>query len=73
MWLYTVPKDETQINVPDLTEKELIDEVRRLTHFMQEDSISLVAIQVLYEFRHVPAKVTLSLDSMLVPDIFILT
>ena len=33
MWLYTGTKDSTRINAADLSEKELQDEVRRLTHF----------------------------------------
>jgi hypothetical protein len=43
MWLYTSPKDETRINVAELSEKELLDEVRRLTLFSQEDSIPLIS------------------------------
>lgn len=31
MWLYSGPKDETRVNVDELSEKELLDEVRRLT------------------------------------------
>jgi hypothetical protein len=78
MWLYTGPKDVTRINATDLSKKELLDEVRRLTHFNQENSISLVTLQDPYEFHHLPAKVTLLfgcsiLDSMFVLDIFILT
>jgi hypothetical protein len=57
MWLYTGTKDVTWINVVDLSDKELLDEVRRLTHFSQEDTISFVALQEPYEFRHLPAKV----------------
>jgi hypothetical protein len=52
MWLYTGANDVTWINAADLSEKELLDEVRRLTYFSQEDSISLVALQNPYEFRH---------------------
>jgi hypothetical protein len=33
MWLYSGAKDETRINVAELSEKELLDEVRRLTFF----------------------------------------
>jgi hypothetical protein len=44
MWLYTGAKDVTRINAVDLLDKELSDEVRRLTHFSQEDTISLVAL-----------------------------
>jgi hypothetical protein len=43
MWLYTGSKDVTRISPADLTDNELLDEVRRLMHFSQEDSISLVA------------------------------
>jgi hypothetical protein len=32
MWLYSGPKDETRVNVAELSEKELLDEVRRLTY-----------------------------------------
>jgi hypothetical protein len=35
IWLYTGPKDSTNINVADYSDKELLDEVRRLTHFNQ--------------------------------------
>jgi hypothetical protein len=44
MWLYTGSKDVTQINIVDLTDKVLLDEVRRFMHFSQEDFISLVAV-----------------------------
>ncbi|KAK1613246.1 hypothetical protein QYE76_036919 [Lolium multiflorum] len=43
MWLYTSPKYETRINVAELSEKELLDEVRHLTLFSQEDSIPLIS------------------------------
>ncbi|KAM0896290.1 hypothetical protein ACQ4PT_023301 [Festuca glaucescens] len=56
MWLYTGAKDVTRINAADLSEKELLDEVRRLTHFSQEDTIPLVALQDPYEFRHLLAE-----------------
>ncbi|KAK1617954.1 hypothetical protein QYE76_023471 [Lolium multiflorum] len=52
MWLYSGPKDETRVNVAELSEKELLDEVRRLTHFSQEDSIPLLALQEPYDFDH---------------------
>ncbi|KAK1632046.1 hypothetical protein QYE76_006361 [Lolium multiflorum] len=37
------PKDETRINIAELSEKELLDEVHRLTFFSQEDSIPLIS------------------------------
>jgi hypothetical protein len=43
MWLYSGPKDETRINVAELSEKELLDEVRRLTLLSQEDSIPMIS------------------------------
>jgi hypothetical protein len=49
MWLYSSPKDDTRINVAELSKKELLDEVIRLTHFSQEDSIPLLALQEPYE------------------------
>jgi hypothetical protein len=57
MWLYTGSKDKTRINATELSEKELLDEVRRLTHFSQEDTISLVTVQDPYELHHLPAEV----------------
>ncbi|KAK1604410.1 hypothetical protein QYE76_028083 [Lolium multiflorum] len=45
MWLYSGPKDETRVNIAELSEKELLDEVRRLTLFSQEDSIPLISSQ----------------------------
>jgi hypothetical protein len=59
MLLYTGPKDISRINSADLTDGELLDEVRRLTHFSQEDSISLTSVQSPYDFRHLPAEVIL--------------
>jgi hypothetical protein len=59
MWLYTGAKDMTRINAADLSKKEILDEVRGLTHFSQEDTIPLVALQDPYEFPHLPAKVIL--------------
>ena len=59
MWLYTGPKDVSRINSADLTDKELLDEVRHLTYFSQEDSISLTSVQSPYEFRRLPAEVIL--------------
>jgi hypothetical protein len=52
MWLYISPEDLTQINATNFMEKELLNELRRLTHFSQEDSISLVATQAPYDFLH---------------------
>jgi hypothetical protein len=57
MWLYSGSKDETRINVAELSDKELLDEVRRLTYFSQEDSIPLVALQDPYELTHHPDEV----------------
>jgi hypothetical protein len=74
MSLYTGSEDVTRNNAEDITDKEFLDEVRRLTHFSQEDSISLVEVQVPYEFRHLPTEVTLPIscsifDSMFIPNI----
>ena len=57
MWLYSGPKDETQINVAELSEKGLLDEVRRLTHFSQENSIPLLALHDPYDLAHQPSEV----------------
>jgi hypothetical protein len=50
--------DETRVNVAELSEKELLDEVRRLTHFIQEDSIPLVAPHAPFDSDHQPNEVT---------------
>jgi hypothetical protein len=60
MWLYSGSMDETRVNVAELSEKELLDEVRRLTHFSQEDSILLVAPQAPFDYDHQPNEVTSS-------------
>jgi hypothetical protein len=52
MWSYYGSKDVTRINAAELSEKEILDEVRRLTHFIQEDSIPLVTLQDPYELHH---------------------
>jgi hypothetical protein len=57
MWLYLGPKDETQINVAELSERELLDEVGRLTHFSQEDSIPLLSLHEPYDLTHQPTEV----------------
>jgi hypothetical protein len=57
MWLYSGPKDETRVNVAELSEKELLDEVRRLTHFSQEDSIPLISLQPPFDVDHPPTEV----------------
>jgi hypothetical protein len=68
----------TQINAAELSEKEILNEVRRLTYFSQEDYIPLVALQDLYELHHLPAEVISlfwhsTLDTMHILDGFILT
>jgi hypothetical protein len=57
MWLYSGPEDETRVNVAELCEKELLDEVRCLTHFSQEDSIPLLALHEPYDLDHQPSEV----------------
>jgi hypothetical protein len=54
MWLYSGPKDVTRINAADLSEKELLDEVRRLTSFNQEDSIPLISSYAPLDVDHPP-------------------
>jgi hypothetical protein len=50
--------DETRVNVAELSEKELLDEVRLLIHFCQEDSIPLLAPQAPFDSDHQPNEVT---------------
>ncbi|KAK1685756.1 hypothetical protein QYE76_046604 [Lolium multiflorum] len=68
MWLYSGPKDETRINDAELSEKELLDEVRRLTSFSQEDSIPLVSPYIPFDADHpAPETDTASKDSHNLP------
>ena len=57
MWLYSGPKDETRINIAESSEKELLDEVRRLTLFSQEDSIPLISSHPPFDADHQPTEV----------------
>ncbi|KAK1628534.1 hypothetical protein QYE76_002849 [Lolium multiflorum] len=57
MWLYSGSKDETRINIAELSEKELLDEVRRLTLFSQEDSIPLISSYSPLDADHPPSEI----------------
>ncbi|KAK1669327.1 hypothetical protein QYE76_057486 [Lolium multiflorum] len=57
MWLYSGPKDITRVNAAELSEKELLDEVRRLTFFSQEDSIPLTCAYSPLDANHPPLEV----------------
>ncbi|KAK1630320.1 hypothetical protein QYE76_004635 [Lolium multiflorum] len=50
-------KDETRINAAELSEKELLDEVRRLTFFSQEDSIPLISSYIPLDADHPPPEI----------------
>jgi hypothetical protein len=58
MWLYSGPMDETRVKVAELSEKELLDEVRRVTHFSQADLIPLLALHDPFDLDHQPIEVT---------------
>ncbi|KAK1610070.1 hypothetical protein QYE76_033743 [Lolium multiflorum] len=62
MWLYSDSKDETRINAAELSEKELLDEVRRLTHFSQEDSTPLISSHIPFDVDHPPTENLINLD-----------
>jgi hypothetical protein len=64
MWLYSGAKDVTRINAADLSEKELLDEVRRQAHFSQEDTIAMTSAQSPYDIRHLPSAVILLLNNL---------
>ncbi|KAK1678046.1 hypothetical protein QYE76_038894 [Lolium multiflorum] len=63
MWLYSGPKDETRINAADLSEKELLDEVRRLTSFNQEDSIPLISSYAPLDVDHPPSGIPIASEN----------
>jgi hypothetical protein len=67
MWLYSGPKDETRINIAELSEKELLDEVRRLTLFSQEDSIPLISSHPPFDADHQPTEVNFPLHTLIAP------
>ncbi|KAK1665057.1 hypothetical protein QYE76_053216 [Lolium multiflorum] len=56
MWMYTGPKDSTRINTAYLLDKELLDEITRLTLFSQEDTVPLESLVDLYDAHHLPAE-----------------
>lgn len=58
MYMYTGSKDSTRINTADFTDKELLDEVRRLTLFSQDDNIPLDSLQDPYDAGHLPTGVS---------------
>jgi hypothetical protein len=60
--------DKNRFNVVELSEKELLDEVRRLTHFSQEGSIPLLALYEPYDLDQQPSEVIL-----LIPFLLMLT
>ncbi|KAK1667195.1 hypothetical protein QYE76_055354 [Lolium multiflorum] len=66
MWLYLGPKDETRRNIAELSEKELLDEVWRLTHFSQEDSIPLISSRPPFDDDHPPIEIPIVPDHL--PD-----
>jgi hypothetical protein len=57
MWLYSGPRDKTRLNIAELSEKELLDEVWRLTLFSQEDSIPLISPHPPFDVDHLPIEV----------------
>ncbi|KAK1683083.1 hypothetical protein QYE76_043931 [Lolium multiflorum] len=52
--IFPGPKDDTRINAAELSEKELLDEVRRLTFFSQEDLIPLMSPYTPFDANHPP-------------------
>ena len=57
MYLYTGAKDSTRISLDDLKEKELQDEVRRLTKLTQKDNIPLEPSVRPFEASYPPPEV----------------
>jgi hypothetical protein len=49
--VYTGPKDSTRISAVDILDKELLDYVRRLTLFSQEDTIPIESLVDPYDAR----------------------
>ncbi|KAK1613753.1 hypothetical protein QYE76_019270 [Lolium multiflorum] len=64
MRLYSGPKDETRINIAELSEKELLDEVRRLTLFSQEDSIPLISSHPPFDADHQPTEIPIAPENL---------
>ncbi|KAK1628548.1 hypothetical protein QYE76_002863 [Lolium multiflorum] len=62
------PKDETRVNIAELSEKELLDEVRRLTLFSQEDSIPLTSSQPPFDADHLPTEIPIAPECLQDPS-----
>ena len=54
MWLYTGTRDTTRINNSNLSDKEVKDEVRRLTCLTAADEIPMEALVDAYDASHLP-------------------
>ena len=57
MYLYTGANDSTCVSSDELTDKEVLDEVRRLTKLTKNDDIPLDVIIDPYEASNLPAEV----------------
>ncbi|KAK1662849.1 hypothetical protein QYE76_051008 [Lolium multiflorum] len=56
LWMYTGEGDKLRVSFVDLTNDELHDEVRHLTHYSMRDTIALTSARSPYDLSHLPAE-----------------
>ncbi|KAK1643133.1 hypothetical protein QYE76_060938 [Lolium multiflorum] len=54
--MYTREGDKSRVSSVDLSDDELHDEVRRLTHYIMRDTIVLTSARYPYDLSHLPAE-----------------
>jgi hypothetical protein len=59
LWMYTGESDKSRVSSIDLSDDDLHDEVRPLTHYSMKDTIVLMAARSPYDLSHLPAEVIL--------------
>ncbi|KAK1651671.1 hypothetical protein QYE76_069476 [Lolium multiflorum] len=56
LWMYTGEGDKSRVSSVDLSDEELCDEVRRLTHYSMKDTIALTSARPPFDLTHLPAE-----------------
>ncbi|KAK1681509.1 hypothetical protein QYE76_042357 [Lolium multiflorum] len=56
LWMYTGEGDKSRVSSVDLSDEELRDEVRLLTHYSMKDTIALNSARPPFDLTHLPAE-----------------
>ncbi|KAK1641652.1 hypothetical protein QYE76_059457 [Lolium multiflorum] len=56
LWMHTGEGDKSRVSSVDLSDEELRDEVRRLTHYSMRDTIALTSARSPFDLTHLPAE-----------------